>query len=67
MGVCVCVKAGMSGHYLNWHFPAEWERDCSIFLKSDDATFYFSTLIPPFLNALWKIGSSERTLVLSAQ
>lgn len=40
--VRVCV-VGVSGHYLNRHFPEEWDSDCSIFLKSDDATFHFST------------------------
>lgn len=40
--VCVCV-VGVSGHYSNQHFPAEWDSDCSVFLKSDDATFHFST------------------------
>lgn len=41
---CACVRVvGVSGHYSNRHFPAEWDSDCSIFLKSDDATFHFST------------------------
>lgn len=41
------------------YFPAEWEFDCSI----SQHLFPFHNILIPHLNALWQIGSSERTLV----